>query len=342
MSAETKTNDGGAVKSEDTIQYIPIDKLQELKDHAFKPYKGKRLEQLTQSIRENGVTQPIIVRLTKNSIMYEIVSGHNRVEAAKQAGLKEVAAVVRKLSDDEATILANETNVTQRSFKDWLPSEKAKSIYQYHETIKKQGKRPSKKADTSGGNSQKSDDDARTKTAKVYGVKGNIIRQYLEIYRLTDELMDKLDNGYFGITTAQTISFISPSGQGLVNAVLDGDKDSCIVTVENSQKLRSLLENYDGKDADEEIRLKTEVRRLLEFSSSESDSSADDIKNLPLAADLYEELFSDRPLKVAIEVLIEAVRLYHKINSDKTDKVDENPDQKDTSHSATADDSKSK
>lgn len=219
MSTNSKAGDTGL--KDNIIQLVSIDNLQEFKGHAFKPYTGKRLDQLTKSIKENGVMQHIIARPTKNIHMFEIVSGHNRVIAAKQAGLTVIPAVVRKMSDDDAVILANETNVTQRSFKDWLPSEKAKSIYQYHEAVKKQGKRSVKKDDTSGGNSQKDADYARTKTANVYGVKGNIIRLYLEIHNLTEDLMNKLDIRDFEVTAAQALSFISPAGQSLVNAVLE-------------------------------------------------------------------------------------------------------------------------
>ena len=96
--------------------------------------------------------------------------------------------------------------------------------------------------------------------ASVYGVKGNIIRQYLAIQRLTDELMDKLDNDDFGVTAAQTLSFISVDGQALVNSILDEDKETYGVTVENAQKVRKALEGYDGKDAVNKTKLEAEVR----------------------------------------------------------------------------------
>lgn len=328
MSTETQAIDIGVVNSEDNhILSLAIDKLQELDGHAFKPYKGKKLDQLAQSIKENGVMQPIIVRPIKDSDRFEIVSGHNRVKAAKLAGLTKIPAVVRVISDDEAAILANETNITQRSFKDWLPSEKAKSIYQYHAAVKKQGKHSIKEADTSGGNSQKDDDYARTKTAKVYGVKGNIIRLYLDIHRLAEELMDKLDNGDFGVTAAQTFSFISPEGQSLLNAVLEEDRDSYRVTVENSQKVRNVLDSYECKDTDEEAEFRSKIRKILDRELScisESDPSAK-IINIPLEADLYEDWFSDRPIEAAVEVLKAAMKSYCEMNSHGTDKNDKTP-----------------
>lgn len=310
---------------ESNIRSIAIDKLKELNGHAFKPYKGKKLNQLTQSIIENGVIQHIIVRPIKNSDMFEIISGHNRVKAAEQAGLTEIPTVVRAMSDNEAAILANETNITQRSFKDWLPSEKAKSIYQYHAAVKKQGKHSIKETDTSGGNSQMADDLARAKTAKVYGVKGNIIRLYLDIKRLADELMDKLDNGDFGVTAAQSISFISPAGQALLNAVLEGDKDSYRITVDNSQKVRNLLESYQSNDAADEEGIRSEVRKILDKDSctSKPEPSGDKIKNIPLEAELYEDWFSDRPINAAVEVLKAAMKSYREMNSHGSDKNDE-------------------
>lgn len=308
------------------FQSIAVNKLQELNDYAFKPYKGKKLDQLTQSIKENGVMQHIIVRQTKDSDIFEIVSGHNRAKAAEQAGLTEIPAVVRVMSDEEAAILANETNITQRCFKDWLPSEKAKSIYQYHAAVKKQGKRSVKEANTSGGNSQKNDNYARTKTAKVYGVKGNIIRLYMDIHRLADELMDKLDNGDFGVTAAQNISFISPTGQSIINAVLEEDRDSYRVTADNSQKVRSLFDSCLNNGTGVEEELIAEVRKILDTelaSTSESKQSADKIKNIPLEADLYEDWFLDRPIEEAVEVLKAAMKSYLEMNSHESYKIAE-------------------
>jgi ParB family chromosome partitioning protein len=128
---------------------LPIDKLKEFEGHPFKTYEGEQLEKLAASIIESGVLIPIIVRQKKLKTIktvtilsgdYEILSGHNRVKAAKIAGFDKIPAEVRDVDDAEAVVIVNQTNLQQRSFKDWLESQKARSISQYYESIKSQGK----------------------------------------------------------------------------------------------------------------------------------------------------------------------------------------------------------
>ena len=75
-------------------------------NHPFKLYEGERLYDMIRSIRERGVIVPVIVRpVDKGDGTYEILSGHNRVNAAKLAGLKKVPGVVKTgLTDDEAKL----------------------------------------------------------------------------------------------------------------------------------------------------------------------------------------------------------------------------------------------
>ncbi len=101
------------------LQNLPVGKIK-----PFHLYKGERLDDMVESIREHGVLNPVIVR--KKGSGYEMLSGHNRQNAAKIAGLTEIPAIVKEgLSDEEAYVYVIETNVIQRSFTDLAPSEKA-------------------------------------------------------------------------------------------------------------------------------------------------------------------------------------------------------------------------
>ena len=97
--------DGGLKEkvSRDEIVNIPIEKLKSFKDHPFKVLDDDKMAELVDSITENGIMSPVIVR--PNGKTYELISGHRRTHAAKLAGLTTVPAVVRDLSDDEATVL---------------------------------------------------------------------------------------------------------------------------------------------------------------------------------------------------------------------------------------------
>ena len=79
------------------------------------------------SIKSNGVLVPIIVR--KIDTVLEILAGHNRVNAAKLAGLDEIPALIlENISDEDAQAYVIETNLIQRSFSDMTHTEKAAVI----------------------------------------------------------------------------------------------------------------------------------------------------------------------------------------------------------------------
>ena len=82
------------------------------------------MDDMVESIQEHGVLTPVIVQKIKGG--YEMLSGHNRANAAKLAGLTEIPAIVKEsLTEQEAYVYVIETNMIQRSFNDLLPSEKA-------------------------------------------------------------------------------------------------------------------------------------------------------------------------------------------------------------------------
>lgn len=92
------------VSKDETVQEI---KLRELRPNPYQPRKNFRteaIEELKQSIMEHGILQPIIAR--KSIRGYEIVAGERRYRAAKEAGLKTVPVVVRKLNEQQMMELA--------------------------------------------------------------------------------------------------------------------------------------------------------------------------------------------------------------------------------------------
>lgn len=125
------------------IVNINAEKLMPFRNHPFKLYEGERFNDMVESIKANGIITPVIVRSLDNEHeTYEILSGHNRVEAAKFAGLETVPAIIRNdINDDEALLIVTETNLIQRSFSDLSHSEKAAALAVHHEAVKSQGKR---------------------------------------------------------------------------------------------------------------------------------------------------------------------------------------------------------
>lgn len=110
---------------------IEIDKITRNPNQPRKNFDETALQELADSIKQNGVLQPILVR--KVGIKYQIIAGERRYQASKLAGLNEIPAVVRDIDDKEVFQLALIENL-QRS--DLSPMEEAKG---YRQLIDSQG-----------------------------------------------------------------------------------------------------------------------------------------------------------------------------------------------------------
>jgi ParB family chromosome partitioning protein len=194
---------------------------------------------MVESVKENGIIIPVIIRPLGDEI-YEILSGHNRIQAAKIVGLETVPAIIREdLSDDEALLIVTETNLIQRSFTDLTHSERAVTLAMHHEAIKRQGKRTDiineienlLKNDENISNNEDFETfvpleqklNSREDTAQNYGLSSSSVARYLRINQLTDELKKRLDNGELTVRTAVDISYLPTEKQESLNSLLNND-----------------------------------------------------------------------------------------------------------------------
>lgn len=92
------------------IGELLIDEISPNKLQPRKYFDDEKLEELVQSIRENGVLQPVVVQKGKNN-GYELIVGERRWRASKKAGLKKIPAVIREVSDTESLELAIIENI---------------------------------------------------------------------------------------------------------------------------------------------------------------------------------------------------------------------------------------
>lgn len=183
------------------IKQLELDILENYHDHPFTLYKGKRLNDMVESVKENGILNPIIV-LKKGDNRYEILSGHNRVNAARLADIKSIPCIVKEnLTDKQAYTYVIETNLMQRSFSDLLPTEKALVLKIRYEKIASQGKRNDLKNEIElldKGIIEKEDKigkaDSRKTLGKEYNLSGASIARYLRLNKLSDFWKQDVDN----------------------------------------------------------------------------------------------------------------------------------------------------
>ncbi|MFQ7308002.1 MAG: ParB/RepB/Spo0J family partition protein [Mediterraneibacter sp.] len=202
------------------LQSLPVDKIEPFHDHPFRLYEGERLDDMVESVREHGVLNPVIVR--KKGRGYEMLSGHNRLNAAKIAGLSEIPAIVKEeLTEEEAYVYVIETNMIQRAFSELLPSEKAAVLAARYEKVISQGKRNDilreiEEIGTCGHDVHKSR--SRDGIGEEYGMTGRNIARYMRIDKLIPEFKDKLDDGEITLTAAVELSYLSEGEQGIAAA----------------------------------------------------------------------------------------------------------------------------
>lgn len=237
------------------IESLPVNSLIPYHEHPFKLYEGERLSDMVRSIKELGVLLPIIVRpLSADNETFEILSGHNRANAAKTAGLSEVPVVIKYgLTDDEAKLIVTETNLVQRSFADLSHSERAIALKYHMESISKQGKRTDlineikKLANTDkiGENSTSYQFDTKSrsneKTGEKYGLSSASVARYIRITYLISPLQNRVDSEEIPFISAVTISYLSSDEQHMLNSILD--KTAYKISLAKAEVLRGFSED---------------------------------------------------------------------------------------------------
>lgn len=116
---------------------IDLRKIDSFKDHPFKVENNESLKELRNSIKENGLLNPLIVRKKANG-RFEMISGHRRKLALELNGVMEADCYIEELNDDEATIYMVDSNIYRNKI---LPSEKAFAYKMKLDAIKHQGKK---------------------------------------------------------------------------------------------------------------------------------------------------------------------------------------------------------
>lgn len=189
------------------IQEIALSELHTFRDHPFQVKEDEELRELAQSIRDNGVLSPAIVR-PRSEGGYELISGHRRKAACELAGLKSMPVIVRELEDDEAVIIMVDSNKQREHI---LPSEKAFAYKMKLDAIKKQGKRNDLSSSRVG---------TRLRSDAVIANNSpdsrNQIARYIRLTKLIPRLLHMVDEKVIAFNPAVEISYLSKDEQEML------------------------------------------------------------------------------------------------------------------------------
>lgn len=238
---------------------LDIDSLLPFPNQPFHPYKEDEMEKMVESIQENGVISPIVVR-PKEDGTYEIISGHNRVEACRRAGITQIPSFIREVDDDTAVILMVDSNLRQR---DGLSDmEKARAYELKMDAMRRKMGRPLKKSrqvgETFSGNTindvaEQSEDSPRQ------------IQRYIRLNRLIPSLQDAVEDKRIAFNPAVAISYLDPADQAIVQEVMEREEIS--PSLSQATKLKQLAKEgtIDDKRIDRVLTVEKPMYETITF-----------------------------------------------------------------------------
>lgn len=190
------------VSGEESATDIEISRIHSFANYPFKVLDDDKMDDLVESIKQNGVLTPVLVRPDKNN-SYEMISGHRRMHAAIKAGLETIPAIVRDMEDDEAIVIMVDANIQREEL---LPSEKAFAYKMKMDAMKRQGARNDIASSTSTQIGWKSE--TAEAIGKQVGESKNQVRRYIRLTELIPDLLDYVDKKRLQFTVAVDISYI--------------------------------------------------------------------------------------------------------------------------------------
>ena len=189
-------------------QEIEIRRIHAFPNHPFKVLDDEKMDTLVDSIRENGILNPVIVRPDQSG-NYEMISGHRRLHAARIVGLKKIPAIVKEMSDDEAIIKMVDANIQREEI---LPSERAFSLKMKMDAMRRQGARVDIDG-TCGTECDKSGKKTASIVGEQVGLKARQVQKYVRLTDLIPEIMECIDIKKITISMAVDLSYLDEQVQ---------------------------------------------------------------------------------------------------------------------------------
>ena len=222
--------DNAADSNHGVLMQIPLTELHDFPDHPFGIRDDDAMKDTVESIKNYGVLVPAIVR-PREAGGYEIISGHRRRRGCELAGIDTLFSLVRKLDDDEATIIMVDSNLQRENI---LPSERAKAYKMKLEAIKHQGQ---KQKATSAQVGQKSKFSIE-KIAEDAGESKTQVQRYIRLTELSPPLQQMVDDKKIAMTPAVELSYLKPREQALLVETIESEQAT--PSLSQAQRMKKL------------------------------------------------------------------------------------------------------
>ena len=198
------------------IMEIPVEDIQEFKNHPFRVRNDEQMSELVKSVSENGILVPVLVRPHPNGHGYEMISGHRRMNAAMVNGQEKIQAIVRELTDDQATIIMVDSNIQRENI---LPTERGFAYKMKLDAMIRQSGRP-KDNGSQLGNHLKGKKSIEVLAEEERKSK-NQIHRFIRLTELIEPLRDMVDGirsdgKKIAFNPAVELSYLSKENQQFV------------------------------------------------------------------------------------------------------------------------------
>ncbi|MBR3780541.1 MAG: ParB/RepB/Spo0J family partition protein [Clostridia bacterium] len=211
------------------IDKVNINNLLPFNENPYRIREGEELESLLDSISENGIISPLIVRPTEEKGKYEVISGHRRLHAARMLNLETVPVTVCDVSREEAMIMLVDSNLHREHI---LPSEKAKAYKLKLDALKAQGKRTDLTYGQAVHKSRESVSDTDS---------GRQVQRYIRLTMLIPELLSFVDENKIAFSVAVELSYLDKGTQRmLLNEIKETE---CTPSYSQANRMRKLFQS---------------------------------------------------------------------------------------------------
>lgn len=236
------------------VMTIPINKIKDFEGHPFHVTMDEDMAKLIDSIKENDMLMPALVR-PKPDGTYEMISGHRRKFAMSQLGRTEMNVIIRDLDDDQATILMVDSNIQRENI---YPSERGYAYKMRLEAMKHQGKKVDINVDDvhveydKPTSAQVGPKLIGTRTneilAEQLGISKNQIKRFIRLTYLVEPLQEMVDGRNeneikIAFNPAVELSYLTESEQfDLVNAIIENQRTPSLAQCQEFKRL-----SHDGE-----------------------------------------------------------------------------------------------
>lgn len=246
------------------VTYIEVEKLKPFENHPYYVKDDDEMMNLTQSIKENGILSPLIVRPIENN-EYEVISGHRRLHAGIKAGMDKVPALIYEMDRDAAVIALVDSNLHRDNV---LPSERAFAYKMKMEALSHQGKRTDLTLEQV----------APKLSAEIIGESENIskdtVKRYIRLTNLLPKLLEYVDEGRIAFTPAVELSYLNDiEQQDLIQTI---ESEDCTPSLSQAVRMKKLsqageldddkiLEIMSEEKANQKERIKIPTERVRKY-----------------------------------------------------------------------------